>query len=51
MAMVDVDGSSLLTGRLTCQVGWLGLRVGAGLLLTEMQSMQCTTGPAATGPC
>jgi len=28
MAMVDVDGSSLFIGRLTAQVGWLGLRVG-----------------------
>jgi len=27
MAMVDVDGSSLIGG-LTAQVGWLGLRVG-----------------------
>jgi len=28
MAMVDVDGSSHLSARLTAQVSWLGLRVG-----------------------
>ena len=34
MVMVDVDNSSLPTGRLTAQVGWLGLRVGGHLALS-----------------
>ena len=34
MAMVDVDDSSLSTGRLTAQVDWLGLRVGGHLALS-----------------
>ena len=40
MAMVDVDDSSLPTGRLTAQVDWLGLRVGGHLALSLRSSYE-----------
>ena len=40
MAMVDVDDSSLPTGRLTAQVDCLGLRVGSHLALSLHSSYE-----------
>ena len=40
MAMVDVDDSSLPTGRHTAQVDWLGLRVGGHLALSLHSSYE-----------